>query len=103
MVFRQKPIKHPHKVRPSFLGSIDVLSYFLMRTSSQRKSANPSPMPSAFFYFVRAINIKNIFNQLFKFRVCNLPLPRLPLRGRSGYLLNAITRSNYSLCKNQST
>ena len=45
--FRRKPIKHPHQVKPSFLGSIDVLSYFLMRTSSQRKSANPSLMPSA--------------------------------------------------------
>ena len=48
MVFRQKHLKPPNQVKPSFLGSADVLSYFLTRTSSRRKSANPSTMPMAF-------------------------------------------------------
>ena len=47
-VFRQKPTKPPSDKYPSFLGVTGVLSYFLTRTSSRRKSANTPVMPTAF-------------------------------------------------------
>ena len=48
MVFRQKHLKPPNQVKPSFLGFVVVLPYFLTRTSSRRKCSNTTSMPSAF-------------------------------------------------------